>query len=179
MASIDKEKWNKKYSKKQYIEEKPSEILEKFYSVANIGNALDIACGTGRNAIFLANKGFNVDAIDISDVAIKILKEKNPHINTIIADLDEYNLKENKYELIVNVNFLNRNLIPSIKEALKTGGIVIFETFVVSQRRKNKSYYLRPNELLRLFLDFHIIFYEEKDVSKEERKAYLVARKVC
>lgn len=179
MANVDKEKWNKKYNKKQYIEENPSRILEKFYSVAKIGNALDIACGTGRNAIFLANKGFSVDAIDISDVAIKILKEKNPHINTVVADLDEYKLEENKYDLIVNVNFLNRNLIPSIKEALKIGGIIIFETFVISQKRTNKFYYLRPNELLRLFLDFHIIFYEEKDILEEERKAYLVAKKIC
>ena len=179
MADRDREKWNKKYREMSHFDEEPSKLLVDFYHLAKKGNALDIACGTGRNSLFLADKGFNVDAIDISDVALEKLKNKNSSINTIVADLDEYSFEENKYELVVNVNFLNRNLIPSIKEALKKDGIVIFETFVLSEKRKNKSYYLRPNELLRLFLDFHIIYYEEKNLPTEEKKAYLVARKVC
>jgi len=175
-----KDKWNKKYLESKHIQSEPSEILKNYYLLAKRGKALDVACGTGRNAIFLANKGFYVDAVDISDVAIDILKNNNEkNINAIVADLDNYNFEENNYELVVNINFLNREIINSLKKAIKPNGIIIFETFLISEKRKNKQFYLEENELLRMFLDFRIIFYEEKYISQDEPKAYLVAKKKC
>lgn len=178
----DKKRWNKKYLEEKLPEE-PSQIVKDFYNIAKKGKALDIACGTGRNSIFLQEKGFEVDAVDISDVAINKLKEKNPNINAIVADLDNYQIPENRYELIININFLNRNLIPKIKDGLKKYGVLIFETFVLNEESKTKDFYLRENELLRLFIDFYVVFYQEKDVIRNDgrkgRKAYLVAVKKC
>ncbi len=182
----DRERWNRKYMYEEFPWKEPSQIVDRFYHVARKGKALDIACGIGRNAIFLAEKGFKVDAVDISDVALN--KINHPNINTIQADLDLYRIDENSYDLIVNINFLSRRLIPYIKEGLKEGGVVIFETFTLKEGRdyfkpENREYLLRPNELLRLFSDFYILFYQEKDKMKPDgKKAFvssLVAVKKC
>ncbi len=182
----DRERWNRKYSEEDFPWKEPSEIVDKFYHLARKGRALDVACGTGRNAIFLAEKGFKVDAVDISDVALN--KINHPNINTIQADLDFYRIDENSYDLIININFLSRRLIPYIKEGLKEGGVVIFETFTLKEgedyfQPENREYLLRPNELLRLFSEFYILFYQEKDkVKPDGKKAFvssLVAVKKC
>lgn len=178
----DKHRWNEIYIKENFPE-KPSQIVKDFYHLAQKGKALDLACGAGRNAIFLQKKGFDVDAVDISDVAISKLKKKNSKINSFTADLDTFEIPQNQYDLILNINFLNRNLIPKIKDGLKKEGVVIFETFVLNKEAKTKDFYLRENELLRLFIDFYIIYYEEKDVKRDDgrmgRKAYLAAIKKC
>lgn len=183
----DREKWNKKYKEGEYLLNEPSEIVKKFSLLAPKGKALDIACGLGRNAKYLAKLGFEVDAVDISDVAINNLKNiKN--INPILADLDYYQIPENKYSLIININYLNRNLFPQIKEALIKGGVLIFETFTLNEdnlleQPKNKNYLLRKNELLKSFSDMYVIFYEEKTITKPNgEKAFissLVAKKEC
>jgi SAM-dependent methyltransferase len=178
----DKEKWNRKYITEKFTEE-PSQIVKDFYSLAKKGKALDIAAGNGRNSIFLHKNGFEVDAVDISDVALKMINEKAPHINTIEADLDNFNPPENNYELVLNINYLNRNLIPKIKDTLKKEGVLIFETFVLNEEARTKDFYLRENELLHLFLDFYVIFYREFDTERHDgrkaRKAQLVAIKKC
>ena len=183
----DKEKWNKKYSQENFPWQDASKIVKEFYSLAPKGKALDLACELGRNSIFLAEKGFYVDAVDISDIALKNLKNKK-NINPVEADLDFYNIEQNKYSLIVNINYLNRRLIPQIKEGLIKGGVVIFETFVLCNEKgvfqpKNKDFLLRKNELIHLFLDMQIVFYSEKTVEKPNGEkacvSSLVAKKEC
>ena len=182
----DREKWNKKYTSGEPHPEEPSEILKQFYTLAKKGKALDIAAGLGRNSIFLAEQGFKVDAVDISDVAIEHLKKlKNPNIKPILADLDYYTIPENEYDLIVNINFLNRRLFPQIKEGLKEGGVLIFETFLLDKNThiKNKDYLLRKNELLQSFIDMRVVFYQERKTTKitseKASVASLVAVKEC
>ncbi|MEA1983764.1 MAG: class I SAM-dependent methyltransferase, partial [Campylobacterota bacterium] len=126
----DKERWNKRHVEKP-MRHNVEPILEKYIDLASVGTALDIACGTGRNTHFLAEKGFLVDAVDLSDYALGEIKNLAT-INKIEEDLDTYNLEVSKYDLIVNVNYLNRRFFPQIKEALKSGGIVVFETFIVA-----------------------------------------------
>ncbi len=182
----DRIKWNEKYLKNEPHPEETSEIVKKFYSLAKVGRALDIAAGLGRNSIFLAERGFTVDAVDISDVAIEHIKSlKNPKINPILADLDYYNIPENEYELIININFLNRRLFPQIKEGLKEGGVLIFETFLLDSNShiKTKDYLLRKNELLQSFIDMRVVFYQERETEKitgeKAHIASLVAVKEC
>lgn len=159
-------------------------ILEKYVGLATVGNALDIACGTGRNTHFLAEKGFIVDAVDLSDYALGEIKSLAT-INKIEEDLDSYNLEVNKYDLIVNINYLNRRYFPQIKEALKSGGIVVFETFIVAhgdfKQPSNPEFLLRKNELLHSMIGLDTIYYEEKDDinlrGEKVRVASLVARK--
>jgi len=179
----DKERWNKRHVEKP-MRKNVEPILEKYISEAKVGDALDIACGIGRNTHFIAEKGFIVDAVDLSDYALSQIKDMAT-INKIEADLDSYNLAFNKYDLIVNINYLNRRFFPQIKEALKSGGLIIFDTFIIAHgdfdQPSNPEYLLRKNELLHAFIGLDIIYYEEKDEinlrGEKIRVASLVARK--
>jgi len=164
----DKEKWNQRYSTQEYPNE-PSGIVDSYYSLANIGTAMDIAAGNGRNSTFLASKGFEVDAVDISDFALTLTEKKDRKIHVFDEDLDYYRIKTNSYDLIININFLQRRLFPQIQDALKVGGVLIFETFLEDKTKEQdetikKDHYLKKNELLHSFLNMHIIFYQEKQV---------------
>jgi len=161
----DKERWNKRHVEKpmrHYVEP----VIEKYISHVNVGKALDIACGVGRNTHFLAEKGFVVDAVDLSDYALGQVRESDT-IHKIEVDLDSYDLEKNRYDLIVNINYLNRRLFPQIKEALKSGGIIIFETFIIAhgdfEQPTNPEYLLRRNELLHAFIGLDVIYYEERE----------------
>ncbi|MDY0232801.1 MAG: methyltransferase domain-containing protein [Sulfurimonas sp.] len=180
----DKKRWNEKYSQNE-AQGEVSAIVEKYLGHANIGIALDVACGTGRNTDFLAKKGFEVDAVDISNVALEKVS-KLPTINKIEADLDKYNIAPNKYDLIVNVNYLNRRIVSQMKDGLKAGGVVIFETYLLAHGdfkipTMNLDYLLRKNELLHSFIALEVIYYEERidTNSKGERVkvASIVAKK--
>jgi len=179
----DKERWNKRHVEKP-MRHHVEPIIEKYVDKASVGKALDIACGVGRNTHFLVDKGFEVDAVDLSDYALSQVRD-DMKITKIEEDLDTYTLQTNKYDLIININYLNRRFFPQIKEALKSAGIVIFETFIVAHgdfnNPSNPEYLLRKNELLHTFIGLDIIYYEEKDEvnlrGEKIRVASLVAKK--
>jgi SAM-dependent methyltransferase len=184
MNQQDRERWNNKYLQGFESDKNPSNLLVDFVHLANKGKALDIAAGLGRNSLFLAESGFFVDAVDISDVAIEKLKTLHQNINPIHADLKIYRPSENTYDLIINFNFLERSLFPYIKEALKKDGVLIFETFLEgSVAKTSRDFLLRKNELLHSFLSLHIVYYQEKQVinckNEVSYKAQLVAIKKC
>ena len=165
MTDRDRDKWDSRYLKRLGGTD-PSPILKKHWGLASCGNALDIACGNGRNSMFLAAKGFEVDAVDISTVATSHLAGRSPNINVICADLDAWNIPQNRYELIINVRFLDRRLFPLIQNGLKTGGVLIVESFMDGEM---DNYCLNQNELLRAFLSFRIVYYEEKKTGLSEK----------
>ena len=133
------------------------------------GTALDIACGKGRNAIYLAQRGFAVTALDISAVALAEGRRRAQSVGVNIdwrqSDLAASSLGPGEFDLIINFNYLQRSLFRSIRQAVKPGGHVIFETYLVDQAAvghpKNPAYLLQPNELLDNFRDFRILFYRE------------------
>ena len=165
MTDKDREKWDSKYLKNPGGAA-PSLILEKYWGLASCGNALDIACGNGRNSTFLAEKGFMVDAVDISTVATNHLAGRNPNINVICQDFDTWKIPQNRYALIVNIRFLDRLLFPMIQDGLRPGGVLIFESFLDGEKDK---YCLKQNELLRTFQSFRIVYYEEKKSAHSEK----------
>jgi len=180
----DRERWNKRYLEFP-MPDSVSNILEKYIDEVNVGQAIDIACGTGRNTHYLADKGFLVDAVDISDYALGKVKE-SATITKIETDLDKYNITPKKYDLIINTNYLNRRLVSQMKDALKEGGVVVFETFIVAHgdynhETMNLDYLLRKNELLHSFIGLDVIYYEERDDvnlrGEKVRIASLVAKK--
>jgi len=188
----DQERWDKKYKGKRVdsgTEANP--FLRKHIHLLPKGKALDIAAGEGKNAVFLAHRGFDVEAVDISKFALrkarKLAKESGVRIRTLQADFDHYPLEEGRYDLIINFYFLDRHLIPKIKRGLKRGGKVVFETFLKEQMSlsndgpKNPRYLLKPNELLTLFREFRILFYREgifKEGGTKKAVASLIAEKV-
>ena len=139
MSKQDREKWNKKYENNP-IPDQPIALITKYAPEAQQGKALDIACGMGRHSKYLASVGFEVDALDVSSVAIESI-QNIPHIYPKEVDFDVYELEKNKYELIVCTYFLKRELFPQIVDALKVGGVFIYETFVHHPDNKQKNQY--------------------------------------
>lgn len=194
MATEDQKHWNEKHAGEHaHDENSPSpllqEILDSRWWSLQPGRALDIATGKGRNALFLAERGFSVDAMDIAAVALesarKIAAQKGLDVNFIEADLDRADLPGAAYDLIINFNFLERALIPKMKAALKIGGHIVFETFLVDQKvlghPRNPAYLLGHNELLDLFRDFRALYYREGKMTEGGKEAYragLLAQKV-
>jgi SAM-dependent methyltransferase len=157
----DRRRWNENFLQKAHAGA-PSAIVQKFYRLAGRGNALDIASGRGQNALFLAEKGFRVDALDISDVALKQIAGKHPNLHPLCIDLDTFDIAPAHYSLILNIRFLNRRLFPYIQEGLAPGGILIFETYLDEPAQPLcRDYLLRTNELLHAFLALRILFYRE------------------
>jgi SAM-dependent methyltransferase len=181
----DRLKWNEKYQNQSYPDE-PAVIVKENVKLARGKNALDIAAGNGRNALFLARQGFVVDAVDIADTGLAQFAGKHPGIQPICADLDDFDIPAHRYDLIVNIKYLNRRLFPYIREGLAPGGVLIFETFLESQHPAMgqpgcRDYLLRENELLHAFLKLQIVYYKEakdEEDSEAARLASLVGIKI-
>jgi tellurite methyltransferase len=185
MSLKDKEKWDAKYSDDDRISLKvPSEWLTTHTGLlSGKGKALDIAAGEGRNSVFAASLGYEVDCMDISEVALSkaraLANEKNVKITTLSADLDNSPLPKNEYDLVLCFNFLERNLLPEIQNTLKTGGILLYETFTVDYLKYSsfkRQWVLEHNELLKAFEGFRILQYREVD-ENPEAFASLIAQK--
>lgn len=172
----DQAKWNNRY-KSNPGPATPSALLKQHCDAVVSGRALDIACGNGRNSLALAQRGFDVDAVDISDVAIGDVKRLHKNISACCRDLDSWVIPESRYHLIVNINFLSRRLFPQIYNGLKPGGRLIFQAFV---GKPGERYCLEKGELRRAFAALDIILYREIDIDPPGRfsaTATLVAGK--
>lgn len=195
MSLQDKEKWDNKYLKKSQLlrpREASSNLMDSLIHCRGT-KALDLACGAGRNSIYLAESGFDVDALDIARIALDALdseaKNKNltSKINTVLVDLDEYNIQENVYDLIIMANFLDRDILESSKVALKKDGILFVETYMISdENEKTESdlnNLLRSQELKQILDNsFEILYYDEfknedYEIYKMEKQV-IVARKI-
>jgi SAM-dependent methyltransferase len=175
----DRLKWNEKYQTQSYPDE-PAAIVKKYAKLAKGKKALDIAAGNGRNALFLARQGFSVDAVDISDAGLKRFAAVHPNIHPICADLDDFDIPAGRYDLIINIKYLNRRLFPSIFEGLAPGGLLIFQTFSASSnpdvdQSVSQDYLLGQNELLHAFLSLKILRYKESQQKKNEETVCLAS----
>lgn len=187
----DQKRWDKRYrERKPDMNRSASSLLKKNLRILPRGKALELAAGEGRNAVFLAGHGYEVEAVDISPVAItrarKLARARGVRIKATAADLDTYRLLPGRYDLVLNFYFLDRRLIPKIKRTLKKGGMVVFETFTTEQKKLgtggpvHSRYALKPNELLRLFREFHVLLYREgvfREGGKRRAIASLIAQK--
>lgn len=183
----DRKRWDKLYNTKTYVfGREPSPFLRDNIEILPVGRGLDIAMGEGRNGVYLAKKGFIVDGVDISEVALRKAKrlahENHVSINTVNADLTTYTIKPETYDVIINVDYLQRSLIPEIKHGLKHKGVVVFENRTVDQLKIAPEQHLRRDELMEkgelkeLFKDFQILLYRETNDGKDAW-ASLIARK--
>ncbi len=185
MSEKDKEKWNQKYASQDFITGKePCKWLKNNAELlSGKGKALDIAMGEGRNAVFLASLGYDVLGLDISQNGIQkaqaLARENQVALITQQVDLDTYEISKNSFDLIVCINFLDRKLFASIREALKPGGLVCYETFTVDYLKYSsfrREWVLEHNELLKEFESFRILKYQELD-GEDKACASLIAQK--
>ena len=185
MSLKDKHKWDTKYGVSDYITgREPCEWLQNNADLlTGQGQALDIAAGEGRNAVFAAEKGYEVLAIDISetglDKARALADQKNTKLETQVVDLDEWEFGKNAFDLVLCFNFLDRRIFHKIKNTLKPGGLIFCETFTVDHLKHSdfkREWVLEHNELLNAFREYHILRYWEMD-RDEKAFASMVARK--
>jgi SAM-dependent methyltransferase len=180
----DRLRWNEKFRSGQYPKEAAAPV-KRFYHLVSGRQVLDIAAGNGRNAVYLSRKGFSIDAVDISDVGLANFAGKYRNINTICVDLERFDIPPARYDLIINIKFLNRRLFPFIQEGLKPGGVLIFHTLLAPDDVKKspehcREYLLRKNELLHAFMAMRVVYYREghdSEADHSEETATLVAIK--
>jgi len=177
--------WDERYRLGLTMPDEPAALLvENLSLLPKGGKALDIAMGTGRNALYLASLGFRVTGIDLSAVAVEKCREKAERldlpIEALVADLEHHPLPSEEYDLIVNFYYLQRSLAPQILAALKPGGVLVFETFTIDQLQfgwgpKIPDYLLRPGELGEMFAGLEMLLYHE-GVIQGDRGPKAVAR---
>jgi len=164
----------------------PAQFLVENVDLLPKGRALDVAMGSGRNAIFLAGIGFDVEGVDISqestDRALQAARKAGVDLKVTVRDLEEdYQFETGAYDLIVCFNYLHRPLIPKMKEGLRSHGMVVYETYIVDQaqfgRPRNPDHLLKHNELLDLFREFRCLRYHEGLMTPRRALAGIIAKK--
>ncbi len=187
---IMQEKWDNIYSEKSG-EPAPARVLaENAHLLPTSGAALDFACGLGANALFLARRGLNVTAWDISPVAIQgIMTRASAQglaVRGEVRDVTLQPLPESAFDVIVVAHFLDRSLTAALAKALKPQGLLFYQTFSKSRvddsGPRNPEFRLDDNELLRLFESLRVVVYREEgsigDATQGFRNyALLVAQK--
>jgi len=181
-VTSDREKWDRKYRERGFSPQ-PSRIVREFCMRAPVGRALDLACGNGRNACFLAKRGFEVDAVDISEVGLRRFVCRSAAVHRICQDVDTFLIRPGGYQLIVNTRFLKRNLFAALQAGLAPGGLLIFETYLMEKdpeaaHRFSPDHLLRQGELRQAFPALQTIAYRETASRSHDapaRSASLVA----
>ncbi|MBI1885244.1 MAG: methyltransferase domain-containing protein [Chloroflexi bacterium] len=182
--------WNGRYREGEPLGNEPASLLvEHAHLLPERGRALDVAMGTGRNALYLASKGLKVTGVDVSGVAVeRCLAETERlglHLSALQADVMTLDLARESYDVIANFYFLERDLCPRLARALRPDGLLFFETFTIDQLRygwgpRNPQWLLRPGELRSLFPDLETLLHREEVVEGKrglKAVASLVARK--
>ena len=180
----DKSRWDSKYDTETYIFGKsPIPFLVENLSLLPKGKTLDIAMGEGRNGVYLATKGFDVLGLDISETGLqkahRLAQAQNVKIETRVVDLESHSLEKNAYDLIICTYYMQRDLFPQFKEALKPGGMALVETYnmdYLKYSRFNPKWLLDTNELLEIFKDYKIIRYQAFDNGKIAYSSILVQK---
>lgn len=188
-------KWDDAYQNADIGSALPARVLEEnAFLLPGSGEALDLACGRGGNALFLARlaqSDFQVDAVDFSPVvlnSLSIFAEQNQlAIRCHLRDIESNGLMDKQYDVIVVSYFLCRDLFPAIIGALKPGGLLFYQTW--SQQRvddsgpNNPEFRLEPGELLKFCDPLSVVYYRENGTLGDTKQglrneAMLVARNV-
>jgi tellurite methyltransferase len=167
------DKWDRIYSQSHASATAASEVLiENVFLLPEAGKALDLACGLGGNALFLARQGLAVTAWDISSVAIDRLTttadRQGLNINACQQNINSQSLSKSSFDVITVSRFLDRTLTDAIIDALKPGGLLFYQTFTKEktsgQGPNNPEFLLERNELLGLFSRLTVLFYRENSL---------------
>lgn len=183
------ESWDERYASGKYSSAEPHKLLIRFAGKLKPGKALDLACGAGRNAIFLADNGWNVTAVDNSSVGIDIAEkraaEKGVEVDFRVADLEkgEFEIQSNAYDLICDFYYLQRDLFPQMKTGVKIGGIIVSTIHLYDTGGDTSPFLLNDGELREYFRDFRILHYYETSLTDKDpgehhrRTAEIIAKR--
>ncbi|GAB4571681.1 MAG: hypothetical protein Kow0077_09030 [Anaerolineae bacterium] len=174
MSVEDRVRWNRLYQERtMQFYPPPDALLVAYAPPVPPGRrmvALDLAAGLCQNAVWLAEQGYLVNALDISHVALErgraeMAMRNLRTINFIQADLEQAELAENAYDLVCCFRYLNRTLFPAIRAAIKPGGMIVYQTYNIRRLEKrpqsNRAYLLAPGELMTHFPGWQVLHDDE------------------
>jgi len=178
---MDLAAWEQRYrAQEETSEQSANHLLVEAARSLPPGRALDLACGTGRNALWLAQHGWSITAVDGSPSAIEILRQRagDLPIETEIADLEDssFAIAPASYDLIAICYYLQRNLFERAKRGLVPGGVII-TIALLAEPGKDNSFRVEPGELPRTFDDCEILHHREGCDAWQHNVAEIVARK--
>ena len=171
--------WDAHYRDPANIDRDPAPLLVQVADLLTPGRALDLACGPGRNAVYLSRLGWRVTAVDSSVVAIAHLRRQAPEVDARLADLErsEFDIAAAAYDLICDFYYLQRDLFAPIREGVRPGGIFTGAVHVLEAGR-NAAYSMRPGELREEFAGWKILYYSEGwEPGRSRRSASIIARR--
>jgi tellurite methyltransferase len=192
----ERDLWNRKYSEGSHRSLEPEPFLVKafaeFLAATPPGAALDVAGGVGRHALWLAQRGWRVKLVDISDAGVALARENaarvlpsqpstTPLFRAEVVDLNTtLDLGDEQYDLVIVFRYLQRELFPSLIRALRPNGFLIYQTYTTAQEKcgggpTNPNYRLQPSELSQAFSSMRVLHYRE--VTAGTALAELVAQK--
>jgi SAM-dependent methyltransferase len=185
--------WDERFREGEYPQDPdPSDVLKRYVETFPEGRALDVATGTGRNAVFLAERGYEVDAIDRSREGLRIARENArergvaDRTEWIQTDVPSHAFPEEAYDVITISYYRAVDRFPDIKEALAPGGVLYVEHHLRSTDEaaagpSSDRYRFASNELLHACLDLTVIHYQETSDVRDDGglapNARVVARK--
>ncbi|ELZ80389.1 methylase involved in ubiquinone/menaquinone biosynthesis [Haloferax larsenii JCM 13917] len=173
--------WDERFRDGTYpTDPDPSPVLRAHVETFPEGRALDVATGTGRNSLFLAERGYDVDALDFSEEGLRIVRERaretgvEDRIETIQADAKTYDFPEHTYDVITISYYKTLDRLSDIKAALNPGGVLFYQHHLRSDPPatvgpRTDRYRLQSNELLRACLDLTVLYYEESTEQVDDR----------
>ncbi len=187
ISGDSKTQWDQRYSRPTFIYGKtPVKFLaENYQYIPFESSVLDMGMGEGRNAVFLAQKGYKVTGIDISSVAVKkaflLAQEFGVKIKGVVASMKEYKISPNSFDAIICFYYVDRSLLEKIKTWLKPGGVLIYEAHTLRERQEHKKTdpvddYVKEQELLKLFSGMRVLKYEEPLHEKEFRSSIILMK---
>ncbi|MDG5776870.1 class I SAM-dependent methyltransferase [Haloarculaceae archaeon H-GB2-1] len=166
--------WDERFRDGEYPSHPdPSTVLQQYVESLPDGRALDLAAGTGRNALFLAEHGYEVDAIDKSEAGLEILRENAAEagvadrINLVRADVPSHEFPTETYDVITNSFYRAVDRFPDVKEALTEDGVLFVQHHLRSTAETEAGpsgdrYRFASNELLHACLDLTVLYYDER-----------------
>ncbi|MGI9648826.1 MAG: class I SAM-dependent methyltransferase [Acidimicrobiia bacterium] len=185
----EREAWNRRYAEGDYTPRAhPAPFLEEWVARLPQGRALDVACGTGRNALRLAEAGLQVDAVDISEVAVGRARteadRRGLELNWHVSNIDEFEIPPAAYQSITVIRYRNRALWPRLIDGLAPDGWVLVEHHIKSWREvsgpQNPEFRLDPQELLEEFAGLRVVYYGESiEPADDGGSHYALARMVA
>jgi tellurite methyltransferase len=181
------EQWNQRYRAGEQLFDEPSPLVTRFSGELKPSRALDLACGPGRNSLYLAEQGWHVTAVDGSALAIEILRERaarrNLAIDIRVSDLEQgpFAIEPGAYELICDCYYLQRSLIPKMQAGVRPGGLVIAIVHLAdADQPQGTPTRAQPGELRRYFEGWKILHAYEgqsREVCHQRPVAEVVAQK--
>ena len=176
--------WDKRYSEEQFAYgNRPNEFFKEQIEKIKPGTALFLGEGEGRNSVYAATLGWQVDAVDFStsakEKALRLAEENKVKINYTVADLESYQFLKSKYDVVVMIFLhlpkeLNIKIFSNAISALKSGGKLIIETFSKNQINnssggpKDPELLFSEEELSKLTQGLNRILFESKTIILDE-----------